>query len=463
MQIYFFIGIYVLLIISISYVYSKDASEEDYLISGRDRNQWNILASKFAGAVGVSTFITYTSYAYKFGSLGVLPLVLGATFGYSLFAFWAAPKIKQFSIGQQFYTQGDLVRFITNNENTSLLTNGVTVAIQFFWILLSLVGGAKTIAYFELLSYETALVFTALVILCYILLSGFKAVIITDVFQAIIILILLGIIVANVILGDNTSFSKLLAVEPLEAVKTSDIIGLMLYGGLSVFGLADRYQLCYAAKDIDAAKRGMSLALIPIIIIVILLMFVGLSALSQNNTLDYDNAFIYAMQNLLPPSLEPLLLVLFFAGLMSSADTNVFAVSSHTAFSINNPNKVKITRQITILVVVAATLIAFFWRSIVGITIIGAAMRLTIAIPMIYIISRGNNTGRFIACTLGAILGLIIGIIRFGANPRIVLLVLIGSILGLVYKSKDDECFWGTSSIQETNPILDNSFGKKHN
>ncbi|BDS10615.1 sodium:solute symporter family protein [Aureispira anguillae] len=443
MEIYLFISIYVLLIIGLSYFYARNASEEDYLISGRDRNTWNILASKFAGAVGVSTFITYTSYAYKFGSWGVIPLILGAIFGYSIFAFWASPKIKQFSLGQQFYTQGDLVRFITNNTNTSLLTNGVTILIQFFWILLSLVGGAKTIAYFDLLSYEIALIFTAVIILCYILLSGFKAVIITDIFQTIIILILLGIIVFNVLSADNTiQVNQLLAVQPLETVKASDIIGLMLYGGLSVFGLADRYQLCYAAKDVNAVKKGMSLALIPIILIVFLLMLVGLSALAQNNSLDYDNAFIYAMQNLLSPSLQPVLLLLFFAGLMSSADTNIFAVSSHATLSLNPTDKVKMVRLMTVLVVLIATFIAFFWRSIVDITIVGAAMRITISIPMIYIISRGNNTGRFIASTLGGVTALIIGIILFGSSPKIVLLVLLGSFLGLIYKSKNDELFW---------------------
>jgi Na+/proline symporter len=446
MLIYIFIGVYVILIIGISYFYSKNGSDEDYLISGRDRNEWNILASKFAGAVGVSTFITYTSYTYKFGPWGVMPLILGVVVGYSLFAFWAAPKIKQFStIGKQFYTQGDLVRFITNNNNTRLLTNSITICIQFTWIILSLVGGAKTIAYFDLLSYETALIFTAVIVLLYILFSGFKAVIITDVFQAIIIIILLAIIVYNVVANDSFSIPDLIAAQPLKAIETKDILGLMLYGALSVFGLADRYQLCYAAKDANTARRGMSLALIPIIIVVLLLMFVGLSALKENNALDYDNAFIYAMQNLLSPSFYPVLLVLFFAGLMSSADTNIFAVASHASLSFapDTPNKVQNTRWITVVVVALATSIAFFWQSIIDITIVGAAMRITIAIPMIYIISRGNNTGRFIASALGGVLGLIIGLIIFGAQPSIVLLVLLGSLLGLFYKSKNDTLFWG--------------------
>ena len=87
MGLYSLLGIYIIFIIGISYYFSKEATEEDYLISGRDRNTWHILASKFAGAIGVSTFITYTAYTYRFGATGVLALLLGILVGYNLFAF----------------------------------------------------------------------------------------------------------------------------------------------------------------------------------------------------------------------------------------------------------------------------------------------------------------------------------------------------------------------------------------
>jgi Na+/proline symporter len=436
MEIYLFIGIYVATVIGLSYYYSRGASAEDYLISGRDRNEFNILASKFAGAVGVSTFITYTGYAYRFGLTGVTTLIVGIFIGYNLFAFWAAPRIKRLSLEDNFYTQGDLPSFVTQNKTTGLFTNVITIVIQFFWILLSLVGGGKVIAYFDILPYDIALVLTAVVILIYVLISGFKAVIITDVFQTIIILILLGVIVYNLMAGNSGTISEITSAVPPEKIKIGSIIGLLLYGALSVFGLADRYQLCYAAKDERAVKRGMSLAVIPIIVVGILLMLVGLSVLAKDNGLDHDNAFIYAMENLLSPSLEPILLVLFFAGLMSSADTNIFAVASHTAFTINSPDKVKTTRITTIIVVLVATSIALFWKSIIDITIVGAALRLTLAVPMIYVIRGGNNSGRFIATTLGGIIALGLGLLAFGADPKLALAVLVGSLLGLIYKEK---------------------------
>lgn len=434
--------LYSLFLIGLSYFYGRQATQEEYLLSGRNRPTLHILASKFAGAVGVSTFITYTSYAYKFSALGVIPLILGASVGYLGFAYWAAPKIKRFSLGQQFYTQGDLVRFITINENSRLLTNTLTIGVQFFWVLLALVGGAKIIAYFNVLSYETALLSTTLVLLCYLLLSGFKAVILTDVVQTVIILVFLAFLVLMVLWNRQVIVSELLLTAPPQQVGLGNIMGLLLYGGLSVFGLADRYQLCYAAKDEDAAKRGMALAVVPVFVVIFLLLIVGLSALEQTATLDPDEAFLYAMEQFLTPLWYPVLLLLFFAGLMSSADTNIFAIASHAAFLSPTKDKVKATKQFTVLVIMAATLIAYFWRSIVDISVIGAALRVTLAIPMIYIISRGNNTGRFMTSTFLSVLAFLGGWISFGAEPIIILFIILAGLLGMLYKSKNDERFW---------------------
>lgn len=442
MMMYLLFLLYSLFLIGLSYFYGRQASQEEYLLSGRNRPTLHILASKFAGAVGVSTFITYTSYAYKFSAMGVVPLILGASVGYIGFALWAAPKIKRFSLGQQFYTQGDLVKFITINENSKLLTNVLTIGVQFFWVILALVGGAKIIAYFEVLSYEMALLSTSLVLLCYLLLSGFKAVILTDVVQTVIILSFLFFLVIMVLWNEPVEIASLLQTPPLQQVSIGNIVGLLLYGGLSVFGLADRYQLCYAAKDEEAARRGMALAVLPVLVVVFLLLMIGLSALAQNTSLEPDIAFLYAMEQFLAPFWYPVLLLLFFAGLMSSADTNIFAVASHAAFLSATPDKVKTTKQLTALVIIVATLIAYFWRDIVDISIIGAALRVTLAIPMIYIISRGNNTGRFMTATLLGVLALVVGWIFLGAEPVLIPLIIIAGMLGMLYKSKNDELYW---------------------
>ncbi|MBW1298744.1 sodium:solute symporter family transporter [Aquimarina litoralis] len=433
MQIYLYLVSYCILIIGISIYLSRSSTKEDFLIGGRNRSGWAILFSKFAGAIGVSTLITYTGYAYKFG-WGLFAMSIGSVIGYLLFAFWAAPKIKGLSLKGNFYTQGDLPAFVTNNTTTSLITNIITVVVQFFWILLSLAGGAKVIEYFGLFSYDISLIITASVVLIYVLFSGFKAVIITDIIQAVIIIIFLCLLLFNMF--DLNDFTTIISTKPSESVQIGSILGLTLYGGLSVFGLADRYQLCYAAKDIKSLKKGLGLAIIPVLFIAFLLLLVGLYVYQQNAGLDPDMVFIYAMQNLVSTSWLPILLVLFFAGLMSTADTSVFAVSSHLIYQSSEKRKVLLLRYTTVITIIIAFIIAHFWKSIVDITIVGAALRMTLSVAMIYVIRNKKNSGRFIASALGGVTGLIIGLVIFGPKPTIAITVLLGSLLGLIYRSK---------------------------
>ena len=74
-QIYIYLGLYIALLLVVSYIVSKRQNSEDFLISGRDRGGWQIMASKFAGAIGAGYFITYTGFAYEYG-LGVFAMLI---------------------------------------------------------------------------------------------------------------------------------------------------------------------------------------------------------------------------------------------------------------------------------------------------------------------------------------------------------------------------------------------------
>lgn len=442
MLLYLLFTFYSLFLIGLSYFYGRQANGEAYLIAGRNRPTLHIIASKFASAIGAGTLVLYTSYAYKFGTAGMIPLFLGISVGYLVFAFWAAPKIKRFSIGQHFYTQGDLVRFITINENSKRLTDSLTMGVQFFWVLLILVGGARVIAYFQVLSYEMALLATALVVLSYLLLSGFKAVILTDVVQAVLILAFLAFLAFVIPWDERVVISELLQTRPPQELERSTIVGLLLYGIFSVFGLADRYQLCYAAKNEATAQRGMAWALVPILLVMFLLLMIGLSVLELSTTLPPQEAFLYAMQQLLPPIWQPALILLLFAAIMSSADTHIFAVASHAASLTNRSDNVQTTKQFTLVTIILATTMAYFWRNITDISIIGAALRVTLAIPMMYIISRGNNTGRFMTSILLGVITFVGGWIILGPQPILMVFIVAAGTLGMLYKSKKDELYW---------------------
>lgn len=424
-----YLTVYVVILIGISWFISRGEQKEDFLIANRDRKWWVISASKFAGAIGVGYFIVYTGYAYEYG-LSVYAVVLGSLIGYTLFAFWASPRIYANSREQNFYTQGDFVFHSTKSSVTKLLTNTLSIIIIFAWLLISVVGGAKIISHFGLMSYEFALLATTLVVMFYILLAGFKAVLVTDIIQSVIIFVLIGLLA--VIMTSGASFSEIFTADT-GSMDIATAVGFLLFGILSVFSFSNWYQLCYAAKDKRALRTGIATAIIPITVVASFLLMIGMFMYLNDTTLDSGLVFIEALKLYLPQSLIPIGIVMFFAGLMSSADTNVYAITSHYVLSKNTQRPVHDIRVATVVLSVLVMIIAYFYRDIVDITIIAAAISLVLSIPMIYIIFGGKSQYRFIASITGAIIGLLVGFSILGIEPTIALPVLVGGLLGLIY------------------------------
>jgi len=428
-SIYLYLGIYTVILLAISYWISRRQSKEDFLISGRNRGGWQIFASKFAASIGAGYFITYTGFAYEYGT-GVYTLLLGAIAGYFIFAYWASPRIYSNSSQEKRYTIGDFVQSKTNNKGTSYIANILSIGILFSWLIVGIIGGGKIISDFGFLSYEIAVILTASVVLLYIMLAGFRGVIITDVIQSIIIFGLLVLVTFSII-GSNSLESL---ITSKSTINFGVAFGFFLYGVLAVFASADRYQLCYAAKNEKKLKHGIGLAVIPIILSATLLLMLGVFMAQNSPGLDSALVFTEALKNFLPASLLPLAIVLFFAGIMSSADTGIFSIASHYALSMKEKS-VKTVRKSIIVVVIIITILAIIFPDIVNVSIFAGGVTLTLSLPMIYILLNGKKAKKFISSVIGGLIGLALGILFLGLEPSIAIPVLIISAIGLLWPS----------------------------
>jgi len=419
----------VLFLLGISYLISRRQSREDYLIGNRNRGGWQIFLSKFAAAIGAAYFITYTGFAYEYG-LGVFAMLLGIVLGYLLFAYWASPKIHAHSKENRFYTIGDFVYHKTKSSLARTFTNWFSNIMLLVWLLIGMVGGAKIIQEFGFLSYEIAVLITSLVILSYLLLAGFRAVLITDVIQSFVIFALLILVTFGIIGGIN--IGSLFDVETGK-VGFDIIFGFFMFGLLAVFSMANMYQLCYAAKDSKKLKHGIGLSVIPIMFMAFLLLLIGLFMAQNSQGLDSGLVFTEALKNFLPASLLPLAIVLFFAGIMSSEDTDIYAISSHYAIG-KKGDPVKNIRISTVVLIIIALIFSLLFRDIVDISLLAGGLAMILSFPMIYLIAGGNKSRKFFASIIGGLIALIGGFIIFGIEPIVAIPVLIFSGFGLLWK-----------------------------
>ena len=424
------VSVYIVFIIGISYYLSRKNTDEDFLIAGRNRGSLQILFSKFAGSVGMAWFLVLTGYAYQFGfsSVAFLP---GVVVSFLLFALWAAPRVHKYSREHSFYTQGDFVCHKTGSVRAKQITDSVSILMQLFGVLVTFIGGAKVFEYLGLFSYETGLIITAAVVLVYILASGFRAVIVTDIVQSIIILVFSTGLVA--VLFNTTTFAAITNVTT-GAIDTTTLLAFFVYGLFSVFGSSERYQLCFAARGKKELRRGLSWVLVPIATVTVFLLLIGIYMFGQNGNLDPDVVFLVFLDNILPRSLLPIGAILIFAGLMSSADTAIYTATSYVTFLKERLNKVTFLRITSVIVVVLEIIVALIFRDIVGATIVAAGALLTTATAMLYIIAGGTSYRKFIASTFCGVSALIVGIVIFGVVPTIILFPMVGGVLGLLWK-----------------------------
>lgn len=429
LNLYIYLLIYVGVLLVASYFVSKNQSKEDFLIAGRNRGTGQILLSKFAVAIGAAFFITYTGFSYEYG-LGVFTMLIGLLAGYFLFGYWATPKIHEHSKNYSFYKIGDFVYHKTRNKTAEFVANWVSNINVLAWLLVGIIGGAKIISDFDLMPYSVAVFLTVLVVLAYIFLAGFRAVLITDVIQSFVILALLALITFSII--GSIDIISLLKVETGGIDLTTAFVFFM-FGLISIFSQANIYQLCYAAKNKRKLKYGIAFAIFPILLVTFLLLLIGLFMASNSPGLDSGLVFTEALKHFLPASMLPIAIVLFFAGIMSSSDTNIYTIASHYAIG-KSKNVVGEVRKSILGIILIALIISLLFKDVVDISILAGGLSMTLSFPMIYLIAGGINSRKFIASTLLGLASLIFGLFIFGIQPVVAVPVMVFSLFGLLWR-----------------------------
>ncbi len=426
---YIYLVAYIAVLIIVSYLLSRRQNKEDFLIAGRNRGTWQLLLSNFAAYIGAGYFITYTGFSYEYG-FGVFAMLLGMFGGFLLFGLWAGPRINPESKQKRFYKIGDIVYSKTQNKLAANLANWVANIMLIAWTIVGTIGGAKIITEFGLMSYESAVFLTVFVVLAYIILAGFRAILLTDAIQAFVIIVLLALVTYGIVSG--TSVASIIGADTT-GVNLMTAVSFFIFGMLSLFSYSNMYQLVFAAKNRFVIKKSMLYSLFPIIIVCFLLLTIGLFMATHAPGTDSGLVFTSALKNFLPEYFLPFAIVLFFAGIMSSIDTNVYAISSHYAIGKkgNNITRLRLSLGVLILFVLIITML---FRDLVDMSIIAGGLSVTLSFPMIYLIAGGKSHKKFIASTLLGLIAMIIGIIIFGINPELAVPVIIFSALGLLWK-----------------------------
>ncbi len=321
-----------LLCLIIGFISGKKETNEGYFIANRSLGTLTSTATITASFIGANTLLIYTAFVFIYG-ISAFWMFVGYMVGFYIFGLFGVFLKKRADI-KKYYTLSDYFHDRHGKGIAAVATFAVFV-IYFGSLVNQYIGGAKVLSHISGWPYELSLAIAASVILIYLFLGGFKAVVKTDVFQYMLIIILPLVLIFSITSGISvpSEYFNIFNAGFL------NIIAFLFYGLFSVFIYAEFWQRAYAAKDNKTVKKAFTFAGISYLLIGIFFTYIGLVARTSFPEIDSDLAAIHSFTKLIPVTLIAVTMIMLFAVIMSSADTILFVLSMNISQDILNRNR----------------------------------------------------------------------------------------------------------------------------
>ncbi len=403
LSIVFFI-LYICVAVTIGIVSSRKETEEGFMMADRKVQWLQVASSMSAWFFDGATLSIYMAYMYVYG--------FSAVWMFGWIALWFlllkkyAYKIKQKADELHIYSMPEYFFKILGKSNGLMFS--FFLVIQFFLLLIvNLIISGKVLSSIFPISYSLSVAIGGLVVLSYLLLAGFKAVVRTDVFQMIIMFIM-GISVAIFLFG-KTPLPP--SVFTLGSMWIGNTIWFLLLTGLGIMVAPDIWQRIFATKNESNLRRWLNYASIFILLLWIIVSVVGLSTKYFFPGIIPEDALVTGFSHLLPYGLKELGMVLLYAVTLSSSDTVVFVVSSIFTRDLKNYSKKysdesmkKLTRFFIVVFIVLGVCIGIRYQKVMNLWFALASLNLAL-FPVVFgsLYRKLNRKAVFWSLVLGFI------------------------------------------------------------
>jgi len=428
-----YLTIYALLTIAVIVVAGYKLSIEGFLLA--DRKVPSLLAaislavSKFGGGM----ILAYGSLVYIFGA-GALWYFVGFAFGYMLFVPLAL-RLKRLSDSEKFYTITDFYQY-TFGQNAKISVGYLSLFVLTGFTCINVVGGARILSQISEIPYTFSVLFVSIFIGGYLLIGGFRSVILTDFLQGLFISACIVMLISFAQLPDNFGLN---VEEFFGGIVQPQIIYICLFGFFMPFGNPEVWPRIYALKDERSLYATVGITILFYLTVGIMLSLLILSFRDMFPGLPPPQAILTGLQSILPIGLQGLLAVFLFAAVMSSADTYLFHGNSVMEQDLNLLGKVypemDIRSRIRLgisLIVVLSTVVALLLPDIVRVALLFTAGTFVLGFLGVASVLRCLRKGEVVPCVIGGMGGIVIGSFLFGIDYYIPLIALCSTFVAFV-------------------------------
>jgi len=353
------------------------------MIAERKVKGFQVAATMSAGFFDGATLSIYLAYIYLYGFSAVWMFV-GTAIGF-LFLRKYAGKIKQKADAMKVYSMPEYFFRILGKSNGLLFS--FLLALQFFLLLtVNLIVSGKVLSAIFPLPYTISVVIGGAIILSYLLLAGFKAVVRTDFFQLGIMFLMSLMVGVSLLTKSHIPVAEL----RLDTMGIGNTIGFLVLLGFGIMVAPDLWQRIFATKDERNLRRGLGYSAIILPVLAVIICVVGLATKQSFPAILPEDALVTGFSSLLPFGIKELGMVLLYAVALSSSDTVTFVVASIFTRDLKNYSKKysdesmrKLTRFFIIFFIIFAVGISVFYQNIISLGFSLASLNL-ILFPVVF-------------------------------------------------------------------------------
>lgn len=343
--------LYTSILLAIGVYSGKRKGADAYLIAQRDVGATELGCSVSAGFLDGFVLVSYTGYVYIYG-WSAMALFVGIALGFVLF-FIFAKELNAEGRENKYYGMSDYFEK-RYGHRAALLVSVFNIVFYIALVLIQFIFGSKILSEISSLPYTLCLLIVALMLLSYVAFGGFRAVLLTDMFQWILIVFILIVLFPRWFRYDHLQEEMPVGFS----FSPSVCFSFLLIGCMGVFSAPELWQRCFAARDSGAVRKGLFLAGTMFPLAGVLLASIGFIAHTHFPGLAPDDALVQVFKHSLPIGLSGAALFLLLSAILSTADTAIFVIAPTFTVNILRVVDERKLRRTTILTVISVVVIS---------------------------------------------------------------------------------------------------------
>ena len=360
----------------------RKSTEEDYLVGGRAVPAGKLSATISAGVIGGGVLLVYSAYTFKYG-LSAFFIIAGIVLG-TLLTIPVALKFKPIADRQGFYSLSDFYEYEWGRR-VALPSTFIILVWTIGFIIMQLISAGEILETMTNWPYWRGVVIAAATVASYLVISGFKAVVITDVMQYIALLVLL-LIVQPAAINQVKWAGLLTAIKGSPHMAWGEAAGFFILGLLNMIVSADMWQRFYAAKSNRDAKRGLVYSAVLILVAGCFLIVPSLFARVIMPGMNENRALVASLNLLLPRWLLGFSLVAILSTIVATLDTMVFIFGISVGHDMTVQqldktiaNRIRTTQIVIVVVLVLGSVVSILFRNLLTIGLALSTLGLVLA------------------------------------------------------------------------------------